>query len=103
MRSANTGTEQLPPDLGLHTTLTAIGVPLKRDTRPNRFYPTNGSSLDFTADFFAQGLGSKYSFQSYEFAFNKYFGLTPNQVLASGLFACVTGGESLWKLHLWRK
>jgi len=49
--------------------------------------------LDFTADFFTQGLGSKYSLQSYKFNFNKYFGLKPNQVLASGSFACVTGGE----------
>jgi len=93
VRSGNVGTEQAPPDLGLRTTLTAIGLRLNRDTRPNRFYPTSGSSLDFTADFFTQGLGSKYSFQSYKFAFNKYFGLTPNQVLASGSFACVTGGE----------
>jgi hypothetical protein len=84
---------QLPPDLGLHTTLTAIGFRLSRDTRPNRFYSTAGTFLDFTADFFTQGLGSKYSFQSYEFAFNKYFSLTPNQVLASGSFACITGGE----------
>jgi len=47
----------------------------------------------FTADFFSQGLGSKYSFQSYKFNFNKYWGLTPNQVIASGSFVCFTGGE----------
>jgi hypothetical protein len=84
---------QVPPDLGFHTTLTAIGFRLNRDTRPNRFYPTAGTFLDFTADFFSQGLGSKYSFQSYKLAFNKYFELTPKQVLASGSFACLTGGE----------
>jgi outer membrane protein assembly factor BamA len=66
---------------------------LNRDTRPNRFYPTTGTYLDFTADFFSQSLGSKYSFQSYKFTFNKYWSLTPNQVLASGSFACLTGGE----------
>ena len=87
------GTAPLPPDLGLHTNLTAIGFRLNRDTRPNRFYPTTGTSLDFTADFFSQGLGSKYSFQSYKFTFNKYWGLTQNQVRASGSFACATGGE----------
>ena len=93
VRPNSEGTVPLPPDLGLRTTLTALGFRLDRDTRPNRFYPTAGTFLDFTADFFSQGLGSKYSFQSYKFAFNKYWGLTQNQVLASGSFACFTGGE----------
>ena len=38
-----------------------------RDSRINRFYATQGMLVDFTADFFSQGLGSKYSFQSYKF------------------------------------
>ena len=93
IRPNNPGTVPLPPDLGLDTNLTAVGFRLNRDTRPNRFYPTTGTLLDFTADFFTQGLGSKYSFQSYNFNFNKYWALTPNQALASGSFACITGGE----------
>lgn len=93
VRPGNVGTLPLPPDLGLDTTLTALGFRVDRDTRPNRFYPTEGTVLDFTADFFSQGLGSKYSFESYKFTFNKYWGLTPNQVLASGSFACLTGGQ----------
>lgn len=88
-----TGTVPLPPDLGLDTNLTAVGLRLDRDTRPNRFYPTTGILVDFTADFFSQGLGSKYSFQSYKINFNKYWDLSRNQVLASGSFACLTGGE----------
>jgi outer membrane protein assembly factor BamA len=83
----------LPPDLGFHTTLTAFGFRASHDTRSNRFYPTEGTFLDLTADFFSQGLGSKYSFESYKLTFNKYWGLTPNQVLASGSFACFTGGQ----------
>lgn len=93
VRPGNVGTLPLPPDLGLDTTLTALGFRVDRDTRPNRFYPTEGTVLDFTADFFSQGLGSKYSFESYKSTFNKYWGLTPNQVLASGSFACLTGGQ----------
>lgn len=93
VRPGNVGTIPLPPDLGLDTTLTALGFRVDRDTRPNRFYPTKGTLLDFTADFYSQGLGSKYSFESYKFTFNKYWGLTPNQVLASGSFACLTGGQ----------
>ena len=83
----------VPPDLGLHTTLRALGVRVNRDTRPNRFYPTTGTLLNFTSDFFATALGSKYSFQSYQFTFNKYGSIKPNQVLAYNLFICGTGGK----------
>lgn len=93
LRSNIAGTVPLPPDLGLDTNLTAFGFRLNRNTRPNRFYPTTGTLLDFTADFFSQSLGSKYSFQSYKINFNKYWELSQNQVLASGSFACLTGGE----------
>ena len=81
-----------PPDLGLHTTLRAIGLRLNRDTRPNRFYPVKGTLFEFTSDFFAKDLGSKYSFQSYRFTFNKYVSLSEKQVLAYNLYVCGTGG-----------
>lgn len=82
-----------PPDLGLSTTLTAIGATLTRDTTLNRFYPTNGTYFRFTSDFFSQTLGSKYSFQSYVTAFAKYWGLSKNQVLAYDAYFCATGGK----------
>jgi hypothetical protein len=71
----------IPPDIGLHTTLTALGVRLTRDTSLNRFYPTNGTFFTFTSDFFSKGLGSKYSFQSYRTAFDKYWSLGENRSL----------------------
>jgi outer membrane protein assembly factor BamA len=83
----------LPPELGLQTSLTALGFRLDRDTRPNRFYPTTGTFLDFTSAFYSEGLGSKYSFQSYNFTFNKYGSLEKNQVLDYNLFVCATGGH----------
>jgi outer membrane protein assembly factor BamA len=64
-----------------------------RDSRPNRFYPLKGSVIDFTGDFFGQDLGSKYSFQSYKFTFNKYWSLNDKQVLAYSFFWCGTGGS----------
>jgi hypothetical protein len=83
----------LPPDIGLHTTLRSLGLRLNRETAPNRFYPTSGTLLDFTSDFFSEALGSKYSFQAYRFTFNKYGSLSKNQVLAYNLFVCGTGGK----------
>ena len=38
-------------------------------------------------------MGSKYSFQSYKLAFDKYASLTKEQVLAYDAFACGTGGS----------
>jgi len=83
----------LPPDLGLHTTLRALGIRVVRDTRPNHFYPIAGTKLEFTVDFFAQALGSKYSFQRYKFNFNKFGSLSKNQVLAYDLYVCSSGGR----------
>jgi hypothetical protein len=93
IRSDSARSVPLPSDIGLRTTLTALGFRVNRDTRPNRFYPTGGMLIDFTSDFFSQGLGSKYSFQSYTFTFNKYFGFGEKQVLAYNFFACGTGGH----------
>jgi outer membrane protein assembly factor BamA len=66
---------------------------LERDKRSNHFYPTTGTLVDFTSDFFSQALGSKYSFQSYRLTFNKYGSLTKDQVLAVGFYFCGTGGH----------
>lgn len=49
--------------------------------------------LDFTGDFFSQNLGSKYSFQSYKFHFDKYFAFGEKQVLVYDMFVCATGGQ----------
>jgi len=90
---ATTGeTPPIPADTGLDTQLRALGVTLTRDSRPNRFYPVEGSLIDFTGDFYANSLGSKYSFQSYNLTFNKYFSLPKKQVLAYNLFLCATEG-----------
>jgi outer membrane protein assembly factor BamA len=68
-------------------------VEVLRDSRPNRFYPIGGSYIDFTANFFAKKLGSKYSFQSYNVTFSKYVSVGGKQVLAYNAFGCATGGE----------
>ncbi len=93
IRPTSGDTPPIPPDVGLTTNLRAIGMEVVRDTRPNRFYPLKGSLADFTGDFFAQSLGSKYSFQSYKVTFNKYWSLADKQVLAYNGFFCATGGQ----------
>jgi len=89
------GPEEIPPppDLGLDTNLRSLGFHLQRDARSNRFYPSDGTLLNFTGDFFAKGLGSKYSFQSYKVNFSKYWSLGERHVLAYNANFCGTGGE----------
>lgn len=93
IRAAGNAAVPVPPDLGVRTTLTSLGFTITRDTRANRFYPTNGTSLTFTSDFFGKSLGSKYSFQSFRTTFNKYWGLSEKQVLAYNAHFCATAGE----------
>jgi hypothetical protein len=83
----------IPPDVGFSTNLRSLGFEVSRDSRKNRFYPVQGSVLDFTVDFFADTIGSKYSFQPYRFTFNKYAGIGAKQVLAYNLYLCGTGGK----------
>jgi len=92
-RPSSGNTPPPPPDLGLHTTLTAIGATLNRDTSLNRFYPTSGSYFRFSSDFFSQTLGSKYTFQSYVTVLDKYWSLGEKQVFAYNAYFCATGGK----------
>jgi len=63
VRSDNADNAPVPPDVGLRTTLTALGFRVNRDTRPNRFYPTDGMLIDFTSDFFTQGWAASIHFK----------------------------------------
>jgi len=92
VKASSAETPPVPADAGVDTQLRALGVTVTRDSRPNRFYPIEGSLIDFTGDFFADSLGSKYSFQSYNLTFNKYFSVGKRQVLAYNLFLCATEG-----------
>jgi hypothetical protein len=93
VKPASGQTPPVPPDTGVRTNLRALGAEVVRDSRSNRFYPVEGSLIDFTGDFFANALGSKYSFQAYKFTFNKYISLSKKQVLATNVFLCGTGGQ----------
>jgi len=84
---------ELPPfNVGFE--MRALGFKVERDTADNRFYPVNGSSTQFSADFFSGALGSTFTFQTYNLTFNAYHSLSENQVIAYNLYACATGGQA---------
>jgi hypothetical protein len=83
---------ELPP-LGVGFNLRALGIKIERDTAANRFYPVDGTSTQFSADFFSGDLGSTFTYQTYNLTFNAYQSLTKNQVLGYNTYICATGGQ----------
>ena len=92
--------QNLPPEMGpirdqLNWSITtaALGLRVQRDTRNDMFYPTKGSRIDGRADFFGPYVGSRFSFQSYQFEMNEYLPLSQGHVVALRAMACGVAGE----------
>ena len=83
---------ELAPDL-FHQRTVAIGPRFQWDTRDDAYYPRKGVFLDSGIDFFSEAIGSKYTYQYYNFAFNKYTGLGKSQVIAFRGMACAAAGD----------
>ena len=70
------------PAIDLKAVSSSLGFHVQRDKRDSTFYPTKGSLMDLTGDFFAKGLGSKRQYQTYKISYNGYRELAPKQILA---------------------
>lgn len=71
----------------------AMGPRFQWDTRDNTLYPTRGLFLDVGADFFGKGIGSKFTYQYYKVAFNKYTSVGERQVLGFRAMGCAAAGS----------
>lgn len=97
--SIETSSLNVPPalagfPLALDAQISAVGLRLQRDTRDSSFYPMRGALLDFEANFFDSAFGSDLTFQTYALAYNHYFELATNQVLALRGYGRATGGNA---------
>jgi len=97
--SIETSDLNVPPALAglplrLNTQLSAFGLRLQRDTRDSTFYPTHGALFDVEANFFDAALGSDFTFQTYAVAYNHYFELATNHVLAVRGCGRATSGDA---------
>jgi len=81
------------PAIDIKSTSAAIGVHVQRDQRDSTFYPTKGSLFDFTSDFFDQTWGSRREYQSYKIAYNGFYEMAKQQVLAYRVMACSANGS----------
>jgi hypothetical protein len=71
----------------------AIGPRFQLDTRDSTYYPRKGIFLDSGIDLFEKALGSKFTYQYYKVAFNKYTSLSKRQVLAVRGMGCAAAGD----------
>ena len=97
--SVETSDLNIPPTLArlplkLDTQLAAVGLHLQRDTRDGTFYPTRGALFDVEANFYDPTFGSDFTFQAYTIAYNHYFPLATNHVLALRGYGRATGGNA---------
>lgn len=72
---------EIPP-IDIQSVSAALGIHVQRDQRDSTFYPTKGSLLDVTGDFFATALGSRRHYQTYKISYELYRTLAPKQVFA---------------------
>ena len=84
--------DEVRADLFLQRTI-AIGPRFQFDSRDNTYYPRKGIFLDSGIDLFTEALGSKFTYQFYKLAFNKYTSLGKNQVLAFRGMGCAAAGD----------
>ena len=84
--------DAVPGDL-LSAKTVAIGPRFLWDTRDNSFYPTKGHQFEVGANFFGKAIGSRFTYQTYSAAFNKYFSLDEKQVIAYRVMGCSANGN----------
>jgi outer membrane protein assembly factor BamA len=84
--------EQIRTDF-LRQKTSSLGPRFQWDTRDSVFYPKKGFLMEVASDFFAEGLGSKWSYQYYKASFNKYNRLSDNQVIAFRGMGCAAAGD----------
>ena len=81
------------PEIDFRSNSAALGFRLQRDRRDSTFYPTKGSLLDFTGDFFDQAWGSRREYQTYKIAYNGFSQMATRQVFAYRAMACSANGS----------
>jgi hypothetical protein len=82
----------LPEDLRFDTA--ALGLRALRDTSDNPFYPTIGSLIDLTADFFGPAVGGDRTYQNGTLSFNKYFLVAKKNVFALRATGCMSSSDT---------
>ena len=84
------------PPLQLEATTAYLGLHLRHDTRNYEYNPGKGRLADFGANFFAEAVGSDYTFQGYDASYNQYLSLDQDErrIIAVRGTACDIRGDA---------
>ncbi|MGK7371518.1 MAG: BamA/TamA family outer membrane protein, partial [Candidatus Halalkalibacterium sp. M3_1C_030] len=78
--------------------LSSAGVVLRKDSRDNHFYPSEGSYHSLAITFSNKNLGSDFSFTRYTLDLRRYLSLGGNHVLAMQGFLFLTSGKPPFRM-----
>ena len=81
------------PDIDRQSNSAALGLHIQRDRRDSTFFPTKGTLIDFTADFFDQVWGSRREYQTYKVAYNGFRQVKDGHVFAYRAMGCSANGS----------
>lgn len=81
------------PEIDLNLRTAGIGPTLEYDSRSDPFYPRAGEQFRFQASFNGRAVGGRRTYQSYQTFYNKYYSLSPRQVVAAHVAGCYATGS----------
>jgi hypothetical protein len=81
------------PEIDLNLRTAGLGPTLEFDSRSDSFYPRAGEQFRFQAGFNGRAVGGRRKYQTYQAFYNKYYSLSPRQVLAGHVAGCYATGS----------
>ena len=81
------------PEIDLNLRTAGLGPTLEFDSRSDPFYPRAGEQFRFQASFNGEAVGGRRKYQTYQTFYNKFFSLSPRQVLAAHVAGCYATGS----------
>jgi hypothetical protein len=81
------------PEVDLNLRTAGLGPTLEYDSRSDSFYPRAGDQFRFQASFNGRAVGGNRTYQTYQTFYNKYYSLSPRQVIAAHVAGCYATGS----------
>ena len=81
------------PALDLELRTAGLGPTLEYDSRSDSFYPRAGEQFRFQASFHGRAVAGRRDYETYSVFYNKYYSLSPRQVLAGHVAGCYATGS----------
>lgn len=81
------------PEIDIDLRTAGLGPTLEFDSRSDSFYPRAGSQFRLEASFHGRAVGGRRTYETYETFYNKFFSVTPKQVLAVHVSGCQAAGS----------